>query len=98
MPVWKVILVLLALFSLSWIGIVIGWLSWDQDRFYGNQVLKPDTVFTVLLGLAAGAAILVTGSIVMLQGVSSLPVAAGLGIAAGVMIYMTARIQFRSTL
>jgi len=28
MPVWKSLLVILTLFGLSWIGIVIGWLSW----------------------------------------------------------------------
>jgi hypothetical protein len=96
MPVWKSLLVILALFGLSWVGIVIGWLSWDQDRYYGNRLLSPDAVFPILLALGAGVTILVAGAIVLLQGAASLPLASAAGIIAGVITYLLARTQLRA--
>lgn len=95
MPIWKNLLVILALFGLSWIGIVIGWLSWDQDRYYGNHLLKHRTVLVILLGLAAGVMILTAGAIVMLEGVADLPLAVAAGIAAGIITYLVGQAQLR---
>jgi len=96
MPVWRNLLVILALFGLSWIGIVIGWLSWDQDRYYGSHLLKHGAVLATLLVLAAGVMILVTGAIVMLEGAASLPFAIAAGIAAGVVTYLLGQAQLRA--
>jgi hypothetical protein len=95
MSIWKTLFVILALFGLSWIGIVIGWLSWDQDRYYGNHLLKHRTVVTILLGLATGVMILTAGAIVMLEGVASLPLAVAAGIGAGVITYLVGQAQLR---
>lgn len=97
MPIWKDLLVILALFGLSWVGVVIGWLSWDQDRYYGNRLLKHDAIFAILLLLAVGVMIMVTGAIVVLQGRVSLPFAAVAGIVAGVITYLVAQAQLRSS-
>ena len=97
MPIWKNLLVILALFGLSWIGIIIGWLSWDQDRYYGNHLLKHRTVVAILFGLATGVMILTAGAIVMLEGVTSVPFAIAAGIAAGITTYLLGQAQLRFT-
>ena len=90
-------MVILALFGLSWIGIVIGWLSWDQDRYYGGHLLKGDAVLAILLILAVGVMILVAGAIMLLEGFSGLPLATGAGIAAGVITWLLGQAQLRSS-
>jgi hypothetical protein len=96
MPAWKTSLVILAMFGLSWIGIVIGWVSWDQDRAWGRHLLKHSMVQAILLILAVGVAILAAGAILLLQGFSVLLLAIGAGIASGIGTYLLGKAQLRS--
>jgi hypothetical protein len=90
---WHALTAIVIFFGLSFIGIVIGWLSWDQDGHYGKHVLAAGSISTVLLTLASAVAILVAASIVLMFGAHAFPLAVGAGLGTGVLIFFMARAQ-----
>ena len=90
---WHVLTVIVIFFGLSLIGIVIGWLSWDQDSYYGEHVLAAGSISTVLFALACMVAALIAGGISLMFGAHAFLLAIGVGLATGVLVFFMARAQ-----
>jgi len=90
--VWHALMVIAIFFGLSFIGIAIGWISWDQDD-YGEHVLAAGSISTVLLLLASMVASLVAASILLMFGAHALLFAIGIGLATGALFFFIARAQ-----
>jgi hypothetical protein len=93
MMAWRALTPIVIFFGLSFIGIVIGWLSWDQDSYYGKHVLGAGSVSTVLLILAGVVAVLVVASILLMFGAHAFLLAIGAGLTTGVLVFFMARAQ-----
>jgi hypothetical protein len=94
---WHALLGIVIFFMLSFIGIVIGWLSWDQDSYYGEHALGAHTVSRVLVTLSAMVASLVAASILLMFGIHAFTPAAVVGLTVGVLVYFISRAQLKRT-
>ena len=90
---WHALTPIVIFFGLSLIGIVIGWLSWDQDSYYGEHVLAAGSISTVLFALACLVAVLVAAGILLMFGAHAFPLAIGAGLTTGVLVFFMARAQ-----
>lgn len=90
---WRVLTAIVIFFGLSFIGIVVGWLSWDQDRRYGKHLLEAASVSTVLLILASVVAVLIAASVFLLFGAHAIFLGIGAGLTTGVLVFVVARTQ-----
>jgi high-affinity Fe2+/Pb2+ permease len=92
MTIGKSFLIILCLFSLSWVGVVLNWVSWDKENAR-RRSLPPDMSSLIVAAVSCVSAVTVGLSMLLFWGDRDAPLALASGLGAGLLIFAVARVQ-----